>query len=187
MSSKRFCTVTANPCSARSRSPSSTPPPCGSRAKAAPAWGNGAIRRTTGGTLNQVVLGSVLDGNDRPIASFLMPGNTADVTTLLPVVTRLEQRFGIRKACIVADRGMISAATIAALEARGIDYILGVRERSTAEVRTEVIEDDGVTVPLTIPRQKGETQIAVKEVKPNFGSAFEDMLVHERVSGRELV
>jgi transposase len=115
--------------------------------------------------LNQVVLGIVLDGEDRPIASFLMPGNTADVITLLPVVARLEQRFGIRKACIVADRGMISAATIAALEARGIDYILGVRERSTAEVRTEVIDDDGVAVPLTIPRQKGETQLAVKEVK----------------------
>jgi hypothetical protein len=115
--------------------------------------------------LHQVVLGIVLDGKDRPIASFLMPGNTADVTTLIPVVTRLEQRFGIRKACVVADRGMISATTIAALEARGIDYILGVRERSTAEVRTEVIEDDGVTVPLTIPRQKGESQLAVKEVK----------------------
>ncbi len=115
--------------------------------------------------LHQVVLGIVLDGDDRPIASFLMPGNTADVTTLLPVVRRLEQRFGIRKACVVADRGMISAATIAALEARGIDYILGVRERSTAEVRTEVIDDDdGVAVPLTIPRQKAETQLAIKNV-----------------------
>jgi hypothetical protein len=114
--------------------------------------------------LNQVVLGIVLDGDDRPIASFLMPGNTADVTTLVPVVRRLEERFGIRRACIVADRGMISAVTIAALEASGIDYILGVRERSTREVREDVI-DDGVAVPLTIPRQKGETQLAVKEVK----------------------
>jgi hypothetical protein len=115
--------------------------------------------------LNQVVLGIVLDGDDRPIASFLMPGNTADVTTLVPVVRRLKERFGIKRACIVADRGMIAAATIAALEASGIDYILGVRERSTAEVRTEVIDDDGIAVPLTIPRQKGETQLAVKEVK----------------------
>jgi hypothetical protein len=62
--------------------------------------------------------------------------------------------------CIVADRGMIAAATIADLEARGIDYILGVRERSTREVREDVIDDDGVTVPLVIPRQKGETQLA---------------------------
>jgi hypothetical protein len=75
---------------------------------------------------------------------------------------------------------MISAATIAALEAQKIDYILGqafrsrhvnvpkrrgARERSTKEVRETVLHDDGATVPLTIPRQKGETDLAVKEVK----------------------
>jgi hypothetical protein len=114
--------------------------------------------------LHQMVLGIVLDGQDRPIASFLWPGNTADVTTLLPVVERLRTRFGISRACVVADRGMISAVTIAGLEAQGIDYILGVRERSTVEVRTTVIDDDGVAVPLTIPRQKGETDLAVKDV-----------------------
>src|SRR3569833_3594280 len=84
--------------------------------------------------LHQVVLGIVLDGQDRPIASFLWPGNTADVTTLLAVVERLCARFGIGRACIVADRGKISAATIAELEARGVEYILGVRERSMPEV-----------------------------------------------------
>jgi hypothetical protein len=114
--------------------------------------------------LHQVVLGIALDGHDRPVASFLWPGNTADVATLLPVVERLRTRFGIGRACVVADRGMISAATITGLEAQGIDYILGVRERSTAEVRTTVIDDDGVAVPLTIPRQKGETDLAIKEV-----------------------
>ena len=113
--------------------------------------------------LKQVVLGMVLDGDDRPFASFLWPGNTADVTRLMPVVQRLRERFGIAQVCIVADRGMISAATIAALEKAGLAYILGVRERSTKEVRNEVIEDDGVAVPLVIPRQKGETQLAIKE------------------------
>src|SRR5215213_3991548 len=114
--------------------------------------------------LYQVVLGVVLDEADRPIASFLWPGNIADVTTLLPVVERLRRRFGVTRACVVADRGMMSAVSIAALEAKGIDYILGVRERSTPAVRTMVIEDDGVTVPLTIPRQKGETELAIKAV-----------------------
>jgi transposase len=115
------------------------------------------------GHLKQVVLGIVLDDADRPIASFLMPGNTADVTLLLPVVKRLRERFGIREACIVADRGMISADTIAALEAEKIQYILGVRERTSREVRTEVIKDDGLTVPLVIPRQKGETELSIRE------------------------
>ena len=45
--------------------------------------------------LKQVVLGMVLDGDDRPFASFLWPGNTADVTRLMPVVRRLRERFGI--------------------------------------------------------------------------------------------
>jgi len=115
------------------------------------------------GHLKQVVLGIVLDDTDRPIASFLMPGNTADVTLLLPVVKRLRERFGIARACIVADRGMISADTIAALEADKIEYILGVRERTSREVRAEIIDDDGLAVPLVIPRQKGETELAVKE------------------------
>jgi hypothetical protein len=53
------------------------------------------------GHLKQVVLGIVLDDADRPIASFLMPGNAADVTLLLPVVRRLRERFAIREACIV--------------------------------------------------------------------------------------
>jgi hypothetical protein len=125
---------------------------------------NADFPRTFGPQLHQVVLGIVLDGHDRPIASFLWPGNTADVTTLLPVVARLRTRFGSSRACVVADRGMISAAAIAELEENGIDYILGVRERSTAEVRSTVIEDDGVAVPLTIPRQKGETDLAIKDV-----------------------
>jgi Transposase DDE domain len=115
------------------------------------------------GHLRQIVLGIVLDDADRPIASFLLPGNTADVTMLLPVVGRLRARFGIDRACIVADRGMISAETIAALEAEGVEYILGVRERSSREVREHVIDDEGVAVPLIIPRQKGETQLAVHE------------------------
>jgi hypothetical protein len=115
--------------------------------------------------LPQVVLGIVLDEQDRPIASFLWPGNTADVTALLPVVERLRKRFGVERACVVADRGMISAGTIAALEACKIDYILGARERSSKEMRETVLHDDGAAVPLTIPRQKGETDLAVKEVK----------------------
>ena len=116
--------------------------------------------------LNQVVLGVVLDEADRPVCSFLWPGNTADVTTLMPVVERLRERFAITGACVVADRGMVSKATIAAFEARGIAYILGMRERGDREVREHVLNDDGAEVPLTILRRKDPaTQLAVKEVK----------------------
>jgi hypothetical protein len=65
----------------------------------------------------------------------------------------------------VADRGMISAQTLAALEARGFDYILGVRERGAEEVRTLVLDDDRPFVPLVIPRQgRADTELEAKAV-----------------------
>ncbi len=66
--------------------------------------------------LYQMIVGAVLDGQGRPICCKLWPGNTTDVTTLIPVADRLRSRFGIRRVCLVADRGMISQETIAALE-----------------------------------------------------------------------
>jgi hypothetical protein len=115
--------------------------------------------------LRQVVLAVVIDGTGRPICSELWPGNTTDVTTLLPVVERLKSRFLIARIGIVADRGMISARTLADLEARNIDYILGARERSTKEIRS-VIADPAPFVPLSIPKAagRGTTDLLVKEV-----------------------
>ena len=112
-----------------------------------------------------MILGLVVDGSGTPICTEMWPGNTADVTVLLPVIDRLRQRFGIGRVCIVADRGMISAETIAGLEQRKLDYILGARERSDALVRKIVLANEGPFVPLLIERQRGETQLFAKEVK----------------------
>ena len=115
--------------------------------------------------LKQMILGLVVDGDGRPICTEMWPGNTADVTTLLPVVDRLQRRFSIGRVCVVADRGMISAATIAGLEERKLEYILGARERSDAIVRKIVLENDEPFVPLLVERKAGETQLFVKQVK----------------------
>jgi transposase len=111
------------------------------------------------------VIAVILDRQGRPICSETWPGNAADVAALLPVIDRLRGRFAITRVCVVADRGMISARTLAELEARGIEYILGTRERSDAEVKEVVMADARPMVPLTIPRAGGAaTDIAVKEV-----------------------
>jgi len=88
--------------------------------------------------LKQMVVGVVLDQNGNPICSELWPGNTADVKSLVPVVERLKTRFRIGSVCIVADRGMISAETLAEVEKREWKYILGVRMRSSTEAKAVV-------------------------------------------------
>lgn len=115
--------------------------------------------------LKQMILGLIVDGDGRPICTEMWPGNTADVTTLLPVVDRLRQRFSIGQVCVVADRGMISSATIEGLEARDFDYILGARERSDALVHRIVFENDAPFVPPLVERKAGETQLFVTKVE----------------------
>ena len=116
--------------------------------------------------LNQMIVGLVMDQDGSPLCCELWPGNTADVTTLLPVVERLRARFGVGHLCVVADRGMISAQTIAALEKRKLENILGVRERSSTEVRRTVIDDATPFVPLVVPRAAGVlTELEAKQVK----------------------
>ena len=105
-----------------------------------------------------------LDGEGRPVCTEMLAGNTAVMTVLLPVVDRLRARFGIGRVCVVADRGMISAATIAALEERGLEYILGARERDTAVIREIVLKNEKPFVPLLIERGRGNTRLFVKQV-----------------------
>ncbi len=47
--------------------------------------------------LEQMVVGVVLDNQGRPICSELLPGNTTDSKTLLPMIDRLRLRFGIKQ------------------------------------------------------------------------------------------
>jgi len=93
--------------------------------------------------LKQMVVGAVIDNEGRPICCEMWPGNTADVTSLVPVVDRLRSRFSIGKVCVVADRGMISADTIEELEKREWPYILGARMRLVKEIREEVLSRAG--------------------------------------------
>jgi len=116
--------------------------------------------------LKQMIVGMIMDQDGRPLCSEMWPGNTADVATLIPVIDRLRQRFAVGRVCVVADRGMISAETIAGLEERNLEYILGVRERASKEVYDVVLNDPAPSIPLIIPRPRGpDTELEAKEVR----------------------
>jgi transposase len=91
--------------------------------------------------LKQMIVGMAVDVEGRPICCEMWPGNTADVTTLVPVVTRMRERFRIREITVVADRGMVSQATLDAFENSDppVRYIVGVRMRRQKEVSLSVL------------------------------------------------
>jgi transposase len=114
--------------------------------------------------LNQMILAVLLDGEGRPVCTEMWPGNTADAGSLIPVVDRLRKRFSVRRVCVVADRGMISAETIAELEARSLLYILGVRERNDKLVRDLVLDDPAPFIPFVLTKRKKDIEYEAKAV-----------------------
>jgi len=114
--------------------------------------------------LNQMILAVLLDGDGRPVCTQMWPGNTADVTSLIPAIDRLQRRFRINRVCVVADRGMISAETIAELEARKLLYVLGVRERNDKLVRDLVLDDPAPFVPFVLRKERREVDYEAKAV-----------------------
>ncbi|NNF98983.1 MAG: IS1634 family transposase [Desulfobacteraceae bacterium] len=116
--------------------------------------------------LHQMVVGAVLDDNGRPICCEMWPGNTTDVTTLMPQVERLRSRFGIGKFCIVADRGMISADTLEKLDEDQMPYILGTRMRRVKKINGQILTRAGrytEVYPESADRRK-PAPLMVKEV-----------------------
>ena len=91
--------------------------------------------------LKQMVVGMAVDVEGCPICCEMWPGNTADVTTLMPVVKRMRERFRLREITVVGDRGMVSQKTLEALEGSDppVGYIIGVRMRRQKEVNLSVL------------------------------------------------
>jgi len=119
--------------------------------------------------LNQMVVGAILDDHGNPVCCEMWPGNTTDVTTLIPVIDRIRSRFHIRQFCIVADRGMISNDTMKELEDRKIPYILGARMRKVKEIKLDVLSRAGRYCEVYPEGQsfKDPSPLKVKEVVVN--------------------
>jgi transposase len=92
--------------------------------------------------LRQVIVGVAIDNNGRAICSEIWPGNATHVKAPLPVVGRLRERFGITR-CVCADRGMISAETMASLRRMVVSNIFSVLASAvTPRCRNIVLPDE---------------------------------------------
>jgi len=118
--------------------------------------------------LKQMVVGALLDGEGHPVCCEMWPGNTTDVNTLIPVVGRMKKRFGVERACVVADRGMISKETLSWMEnpQNLTPYILGARMRRVKEIDIEVLGRAGRYQVVHPQRShaKDPSPLKVKEV-----------------------
>src|SRR5699024_7716448 len=75
----------------------------------------------------QIVLGLLVGSWGFPLEIHTHPGNTAEATTILPVLDSFKSRHGIEDIVVVADAGMLSYANCVALEQAGYQFIIASR------------------------------------------------------------
>src|SRR5271165_3353354 len=88
----------------------------------------------------QIEYGLLTDPDGRPVAIRVFAGNTADPTAFTTAVTAVKETFALTNMVMVGDRGMITAARIAALaELGGIGWLTALRAPQIAALAA----DDG--------------------------------------------
>jgi hypothetical protein len=83
----------------------------------------------------QVMLGVVQTAEGLPLYHEVFDGNTAEITTLKPVIEKIVGRFPVKRVIAVADRGLLSSDNLAELQAiklpggGALEFILAVPGR----------------------------------------------------------
>jgi hypothetical protein len=95
----------------------------------------------------QVVLALVITPEGFPLAYELLPGNTADSTTLPLFLAQIEARYGQARRIWLMDRGIPTEAQLAELRARGGQYLVG-----TPKGRLTKLEQALLAVPWQAAR-----------------------------------
>ena len=133
------------------------------------------------GDLPIIVYGVLADGEGRPVAMDVYPGNTGDPTTVPDQVTKLRDRFGLERVVLVGDRGMLTRPKIEALkEHPGLGWISALK---SADIRR--LRDDG-RLPPTLFDETGLAEVT----SPDFPgerlvACFNPALCEERGRKRE--
>ena len=100
----------------------------------------------------QIVIGLLCTSDGIPVAHHVFPGNTNDATTLSGVLGDLAERFAVGRICVVADRGLISAANVEAVAEAGFDHILATKLRRDAVAAQALAAISDNTAWVEIPQ-----------------------------------
>jgi hypothetical protein len=123
--------------------------------------------------LPQINFGLLGDGEGRPIAVRVFPGNTADPKAFTTIVSDLKDTFGLDDLVMVGDRGMITTARIKALrglneEGAGFGWITALRAPAIATLAADQgplqmsLFDTHDFAEITHPDYPGERLIACR-------------------------
>jgi hypothetical protein len=113
----------------------------------------------------QIVVGLLVDRTGFPLEIGCYEGNTAETTTIVPIVTSFlaRQNLGHTPIVIAADAGMLSASNLKALDELGMSFIVGSRAtKAPADLESHFhwhgdVFTDGQIIDTVTPRHGNTT------------------------------
>jgi hypothetical protein len=116
----------------------------------------------------QIVYGLLCTTDGVPVAIEVFEGNTADPKTLAAQITKLKDRFGLERVCLVGDRGMLTSARInTELRPAQLDWITALRApQIKALVEADALQlslfDEHNLVQISHPDYPGERLVCCR-------------------------
>jgi Transposase DDE domain len=115
----------------------------------------------------QVIIALAVTRDGMPVRSWILPGDTADVSTVVRIKDDL-RAWRLGRCVFVGDAGMYSAENLAALS-RGLGrYILAVPMRKVKEVEVEVLTRPGRYKPVADNLQVKEVVVGEGERRRRY-------------------
>jgi hypothetical protein len=118
----------------------------------------------------QIVVGLLVDRAGFPLEIGCYEGNTAETTTIVPIIKAFQARHGLADFVVVADAGMLSAGNLKELDEAGLRFIVGSRvTKAPADLESHFrwhgdAFTDGQLIDTITPRVATEVARAVNDV-----------------------
>jgi hypothetical protein len=115
----------------------------------------------------QINYGLICAPDGRPVAIELHAGNTADPATVPAAAAAVAERFGIERAVLVGDRGMLTDTQIRHLKDRQIGFVSALRAPQIAKLTAGPdfplsIFDEYALAEISAPEHPGERLIVCR-------------------------
>lgn len=116
-----------------------------------------------------VQMGLLIDSNSLPIAYKLFPGNTNDISTLIPFLADARERYKLGRIILTADKGLNSGKNLTHLLSKGDGYIVSQKVRGGSKKFIEKVLDPEGYLSNATNTFKIKSFIRERRVKNEWG------------------
>jgi len=116
-----------------------------------------------------VQMGLLIDNKSLPIAYKLFPGNTNDISTLIPFLADAREKYKLGRIILTADKGLNSGKNLTHLLSKGDGYIVSQKVRGGSKKFIEKILDQEGYLSNAANTFKIKSFIRERRVKNEWG------------------